>query len=165
MHIYGFCCLIFSVTASGLMTHGIMIGNYTAIGFWLMLFTYVVLVLAGIASIIFAYKRLSKPGISESARNIVLKRHAASILIYIMTNLNIMVTLVYSCFGLTFPPTSPSESPWWTITLKMMFYMEGVFSPLIRLNEPIFRLLIIKTIKDDCQSVIGFFYPQYYRNL
>lgn len=165
MHIYGLCCLIFSVTASGLMTHGIKIGNLNGIGFWAVLFTYFVMVVGGIASIIFAHSRLSKPGISESARNIVLKRHAASILIYVMTNLNIIVTLVYSCFGLDFPPTSPSESPWWTITLKMMFFMEGVLSPLIRLNEPIFRLIIIKTIKEDCQSVIGFFYPPYYRNL
>ena len=124
-----------------------------------MLSTYFVMVLGGIASIIFAYLRLSKPGISESARNLILKRHAASISIYILTNLNIIVTLVYSCFELKFPNPAPSESPWWTISLKMMFYMEGVLSPLIRLNEPIFRLLIIKTIKEDCQSVICLFYP------
>ena len=55
MHIYGLCCFIFSVTASGLMTHGIRIGNLNAIGFWAMLFTYFVMVVGGIASIIFAY--------------------------------------------------------------------------------------------------------------
>jgi hypothetical protein len=159
MHIYALYCFIFSITSSALMTNGIKVGNLKNWGFWLMLFTYFVMVLGGIASIIFAYLRLSKPGISESARNLVLKRHAASISIYILTNLNIIVTLVYACFGLTFPNPTPSESPWWTITLKMMFYMEGVLSPLIRLNEPIFRLLIIKTIKEDCQSVICFFYP------
>ena len=159
MHIYSLYCFIFSITSSALMTNGIKVGNLSNWGFWLMLFTYFVMVLGGIASIIFAYLRLSKPGISESARNLVLKRHAASISIYILTNLNIIVTLVYACFDLTFPNPTPSESPWWTITLKMMFYMEGVLSPLIRLNEPIFRLLIIKTIKEDCQSVICFFYP------
>jgi hypothetical protein len=159
MHIYALYCFIFSITSSALMTNGIKVGNLKNWGFWLMLFTYFVMVLWGIASIIFAYLRLSKPGISESARNLVLKRHAASISIYILTNLNIIVTLVYSCFRLKFPNQEPSESPWWTITLKMMFYMEGVLSPLIRLNEPIFRLLITKTIKEDCQSVICFFYP------
>ena len=159
MHIYALYCFIFSITSSALMTNGIKVGNLHNWGFWLMLFTYFVMVLGGIASIIFAYLRLSKPGISESARNLVLKRHAASISIYILTNLNIIVTLVYACFKLEFPNPVPSESPWWTITLKMMFYMEGVLSPLIRLNEPIFRLLIIKTIKEDCQSVICFFYP------
>jgi hypothetical protein len=55
MHIYGLCCFIFSVIASGLMTHGIMINNLKAIGFWAMLFTYFLMVVGGIASIIFAY--------------------------------------------------------------------------------------------------------------
>lgn len=119
------------------------------------------MVAGGFASIVFAYIRLSKPGISLSARNLTLKRHALSIFVYILTNLNIMITVAYTCFDWSLPNPDPAESEWWTILLKCLYYLEGVLSPLVRLNEPVFRVLIAKTMKSDFNSLIGFFYARY----
>ena len=145
MKIYGVGCLVCALTFTGFMTNGIDTGQNTNVGFWAIFLGYCVMVVAGFASIIFAYRRLSKPGISTSARNLILKRHALSILIFICTNANIMVTVAYTIFYIPLP----KNNPWWTIVLKIMFFMEGLVSPLVRLNEPVFRILIVKTLKSD----------------
>lgn len=56
--------------------------------------------LLGFASIIHAYIRLSQPGISGSVRTTILKRHAAGIIVFILTNLDVYVTIVYMLFEL-----------------------------------------------------------------
>ena len=145
MRIYGVGCLLCALTFTGFMTNGIDTGQNTNVGFWAIFLGYCVMVIAGFASIIFAYRRLSKPGISTSARNLILKRHALSILIFICTNANIMVTVAYTIFYIPLP----QNDPWWTIVLKIMFFLEGLVSPLVRLNEPVFRILIVKTLKSD----------------
>jgi hypothetical protein len=103
MRIYGVGCLLCALTFTGFMTNGIDTGQNRNVGFWAIFIGYCVMVIAGFASIIFAYRRLSKPGISTSARNLILKRHALSILIFICTNANIMVTVAYTIFYIPLP--------------------------------------------------------------
>jgi phage shock protein PspC (stress-responsive transcriptional regulator) len=150
MTMYVAGCFAFSVSLSAAMTYAIMsqTEKYN-IGFWCLLIMYTAMFFGGFGSIIFAYMRLSKPGISASARTLILKRHAMSITVFIITNLSITVTIAYIVFGITMPNPEPSESLWWTILFKILYYLEGVISPLIRLNEPVFRVLLLKTLKSD----------------
>lgn len=144
MTFYAGLCFAFSSVTSAFMTYGLMTNTSKYnLGFWALLFLYTLMFFGGFGSIIFAYMRLSKPGISASARTLILKRHAMSIVVFILTNLNITVTIFYSDFHLKFPNPQVSESLTWTIVLKALFFLEGVISPLIRLNEPVFRVLLV----------------------
>ena len=104
MNIYAVICLVFSVSMSASTTHSLMIGKTDHLtGFYALLFAYILMFVGGFGSIVFAYYRLSKPGISESARTLILKRHAISIIVFILTNLNIFVTVLYTTMKWTFP--------------------------------------------------------------
>ena len=108
------------------------------IGFWAVSIGYAIMVIGGITGLIFANQMLSKPGISANVRGLVLKRHAAGILIFISTNLYIMIFLIW-VISINGDIPNPTNS-WWRIILKIFYFSEGVLSPLIRLNEPAFRI-------------------------
>lgn len=130
----GLCAVICSAT----MTRSVMIDFQEGVGgWWAILILYWALFIFAIGSLIFAYKSLSKPGISQAARSLVLKRHAAGIAIFLITNLYIMLLTYYILFGIPVPTTNRAEIIF--DILKVLYFLEGVFSPLIRLNEPAFR--------------------------
>lgn len=122
------------------------------IGLWAMYIAYIAMFFLGIVSIIFAYRRLSKPGISAGARDLVLKRHASGIIVFLLTNIYVVANITYPLFGKDEPPNVP-DSYTWCIALKILYFSEGIISPLIRFNEPACWKAVVESFKSD----IGFF--------
>jgi hypothetical protein len=130
----GLLAVIFSAT----MDRSVMIDFQSGEeGWWAIFIAYWILFFFAIGSLIFAYKSLSKPGISQAARSLVLKRHAAGIAIFLITNLYVTALTFYILLKIPVPTTSPAVIIF--DTLKTLYFLEGVLSPLIRLNEPAFR--------------------------
>jgi hypothetical protein len=66
---------------------------------WYILFVaFILIYVFGIYSIFFAWIVLSKPGISESVRSIILKRHTASIILFIVSSLYISTFSIFVIF-------------------------------------------------------------------
>jgi len=98
MKIYLLVSVIFSIFMA--LDTAIVTMNYKSevFSYGMLSFAYLLIICSGIYSIAFAYLRLSKPGISGSARSLVLKRHTLGIIIFCSTNLYITVGFVYSIF-------------------------------------------------------------------
>ncbi len=106
MNMYVWISGVTSIFFSASMTRSIMIDFEDGdSGFWLIFLLFWFLVFFAIGSLVFAYQSLSKPGISHSARTLVLKRHAAGITIFIITNSYMMVLVFYILFGIPVPTT------------------------------------------------------------
>jgi hypothetical protein len=145
MSLYWSVSLVISFIAACLSTYQIMIGKTESVGFFFLFFAYCTMFVLGFASIIHAYIRLSQPGISGCVRTTILKRHAAGIIVFILTNLDVFVTVVFLMFKLPFP----SPSTWWVLILKVLYFCEGIVSPLLRLYEPAFKVAIVQQFKED----------------
>ena len=131
--------LSISFAMSSYMTSQIVqTGEFADWAGYFMTACYLSLIFCGIFSIIYAYLKLSKPGISGSARSLVLKRHAAGIILYVLSNLYIALISIYNSFQLSLPNPAPSAATWWLITVKVLFFSEGLISPLVRLTEDAF---------------------------
>lgn len=99
MNMYIAFCSITSIIFAARMTRSIMVDFQDGeMGFWSIFVVYCLLIVSAVVSLVFAYNSLSKPGISQSARTLVLKRHAAGIIIFLLTNLYIIVLTVYLLF-------------------------------------------------------------------
>ncbi len=68
---------------------------------WNYIFTvYILLFFFGFYSLIHAYLVLSKPGISAGCRNLIFKRHAASILVFFLSNLYVFAYSAVQTFNI-----------------------------------------------------------------
>lgn len=94
---------------------------------------------------------LNKPGISGSARKLILRRHTTSIVLFFVCNLYIFTFTVYVCYKL---PLDVTTTPWWQIVLKVLYFSQGIMGPLIRGNEVAFRSIVWKTIKQDLKWLV-----------
>lgn len=72
---------------------------------------------AAIWSVIFSWQRLTLPGMSAEVRSLILKRHVASIAVYFICNLYVLVSSCYNIANYTFPGTDA----WWAKLLKVLF--------------------------------------------
>lgn len=146
-------CISFSI--STYMTSQIVqTGQFADWAGYFMTSCFLCLIFCGIFSIIYAYLKLSKPGISGTARSLVLKRHAAGIILYVLCNLYVALISIYNSLQLTPPNPAPSAATWWLITLKLLFFSEGLLSPLVRLTEDAFIIGISSTFKSDIQMIL-----------
>ena len=92
----------------------------------------IVIYLFGFYSIIEAWRVLSRPGISGSARTLILRRHATGIFIFQVCNIYYLAFSIYKCYMI---PLDVETTPWWQVVLKASFLTQGVLGPLIRCNE------------------------------
>jgi hypothetical protein len=110
------------------------------------------MVIFGIFSVYLAFKVLNKPGISGSARTLILKRHVSSMTIFFICNLYIVMFAIIDIHKIN--RINKITHPWWQDFLKILFLSQGIVGPLVRLNEPAFRTLATKTIKSDIRYLI-----------
>ncbi len=85
---------------------------------WIIQFMFIFQFLVGIYSIYKANVVLNKPGISGSARKLILRRHTTSIVVFFVCNLYIFIFTVYICYKL---PLDVTTTPWWQIALKALY--------------------------------------------
>jgi hypothetical protein len=98
----GTLCISFAMTTY--MTNTIVkSGNFADWAGFFMTACYLGLIFCGVFSIIYAYLKLSKPGISGSARSLVLKRHAAGIILYVLSGFYIALVSFYNSFKFDLP--------------------------------------------------------------
>ena len=100
-------------------------------------------------SIVYTCKKLSGAGMSKEVRNLVLKRHILTTLLYLVSNSYLFATF----FILEIPSwknTEISLDTWWTRTLKILFICQGFFIPLARLSEPYFYEILGHKITKWC---------------
>ena len=101
----------------------------------LLLISYAIFCIAGVTSSILAFKFFSRPGMSREVKSLVLKRHISCIVFFFVMNQYVMISCVQN---LAYPNFDVNNTYWWTIMLKLMFYMQGYFMPFIRCTEPAF---------------------------
>lgn len=100
--------------------------------------------IAAIWSSIFSWKRLTLPGMSAEVRSLILKRHVASIAVYFICNLYVLVSSCYNIASYTFP----GIDTWWAKLLKLLFCSQGYIMPALRCIEPAFLSVIKRQIRD-----------------
>ena len=69
--------------------------------FYFFILGYGAIVIVSIISSIFAYKKLSKPGISGEIRITILKRHILAIVLYLVLNVYIFISSIAAINGNT----------------------------------------------------------------
>lgn len=104
-----------------------------------------------VVSIAYTCKKLSGPGMSKEVRNLVLKRHILTTVLYLISNSYLFATF----FILALPSWDSNDNDrtldtWWTRTLKILFVCQGFFIPLVRLSEPYFYEIIGHKISKWC---------------
>ena len=83
--------MISAVLVSSFLVHSI-VENFSINGFIVFVSGYCFLIVIGIYSSTYAYKKLSKPGISSEIRSLVLKRHIIAVSLYIILNLYVFAS-------------------------------------------------------------------------
>ena len=83
---------------------------------------------------------------SRQVRSLVLKRHVATMLVYLICNL-----YAFTSFLLPIVPswkiTGDIYSGWLLSTMKILFAAQGWFIPLMRLSEPYFYQILVQQVK------------------
>lgn len=94
---------------------------------------------------------LSKPGISASVRKLIMKRHTAGIVLFIVCNLYTLgFCLQISILGVVNEETAPV----YQLVLKVIFLSSGLLGPLLRLNEPAFLQAAQQTLIGDIKFIL-----------
>jgi len=75
---------------------------------------------------------------SAEVRSLILKRHVASIAVYFLCNLYVLVTSCYNIQNYYFDGTNS----WWAKILKILFCSQGYIMPALRCIEPAFLSVI-----------------------
>jgi len=73
--------------------------------------TFFIMVVFGIFSVYLAFKVLNKPGISGSARTLILKRHVSSMTIFFICNLYIVLFAIIDIHKIN--RINKITHPWW----------------------------------------------------
>lgn len=77
--------------------------------------------ISAVFTTIYACKKLSKPGISEEIRQLVLKRHVVAILTYTITFLYIPATAIVVVMNFA-KEAGPDGNKWWKVFLKLLYF-------------------------------------------
>lgn len=94
---------------------------------------------------------LSKPGISASVRKLIMKRHTAGIILFIVCNLYTLgFCLQVSIKGFVNEETAPV----YQLILKAIYLSSGLLGPLLRLNEPAFLHAAQQTLIGDIKFIL-----------
>ena len=118
---------------------------------WQML-TIVIYLVTALASIVYAYRKLRRPGISGEVRDLVFRRHVVQIVVFIFS---------YAYFFVS------ATIDWWKkgneqfdihnfflSVLKVNFALQGLYLPLSRVAEPAFYKLIKKRLQGIIFKII-----------
>jgi hypothetical protein len=93
-----------------------------------------------IVSILYAIKKLCKPGISNETRKLVLVRHVLSIVGFQISQAYFMMSF--------FVVQGIDVRTIYTATSVVIFSAQGIYMPLLRLSEPFFFGVVWQNIKD-----------------
>ena len=96
------------------------------------------------ASLVYTCRKLTGPGISKESRNLILKRHISTTLVYCISNAYMFATCVLNIMPKYHDTFSMNQvvDAWWADTLKILFVIQGLTIPLLRLNEPYFYSIV-----------------------
>ena len=98
-----------------------------------------------IFSIAYGALKLYSSGISKEALRVIMSRHVASILFFLVVELYIQISCFY-VFNLDTVQTIDIDNGW-VDTIKILWLSQGLILPLTRLTEPFFFKIVIKRIK------------------
>ena len=76
--------------------------QFTNFSWWIILFIFFYALIGGVSSIIYAYCKLSKPGISSSIRSLILRRHTLGIVVFFISNLYVFFYGIFKVFNIPF---------------------------------------------------------------
>jgi hypothetical protein len=76
--------------------------QFTNFSWWIILFIFFYALIGGVSSIIYAYCKLSKPGISSSIRSLILRRHTLGIVVFFISNLYVFFYGILKVFNIPF---------------------------------------------------------------
>ena len=97
-------------------------------------------------SLIYTWRKLRGPGMSEQVRSLVLKRHILTSVLYIFGNL-----YGFGCMALALQHGGGNQEGRYdsafTRTFKILYAFQGFIIPLARLSEPFFFTIMVGKIK------------------
>ena len=122
-------------------------------GFMIQFMFFVYLIIA-VASIIFAYRFVRKPGISQEARSLIVRIHITYIVVNIVCQMYSIVSkaMVPIEFNKTLKEESIESSEfnydsWYFVMMATFFFGQGLFLTLVRIMEPGYVETILFNIK------------------
>ena len=104
---------------------------------WACILIYILIagyLVVSIYSVIYACRKLNKPGISKEIYKLVLKRHIILIVVFFFSQLYCFISLFY----LVISRQMGNGMQGLTKFFKVLFESQGIYVPLIRLGEPFF---------------------------
>lgn len=107
-------------------------------------------IIVSVVSVIYAWIKLSKPGVQSKIRHQILRRHIFSQLFYFLAMIYVELCEFWGTSGYR-KQSHNHLNIWWINSLKIFFCFQGFFLPLVRLSEPYFykqiRIKIRKLIR------------------
>ena len=100
--------------------------------FWFCLF----LILAAYSTI-YAGCKLMRPGISTQVRSLILKRHLLCIFLFLICNVYLFIVAIVYATNINYNPSTSTAFTWQKV-LKILYYSQGYFMPLMRCTEEAF---------------------------
>lgn len=141
---YLFLSITGSITVSAIVTSvTIRTSNATTWPFIFFVSSYFSIFFVAISGTAYAWRKLSKPGISGEIRSTILKRHIVAIILYLVFNFYVFA----SAFSAVIMKNNDTDGTAWKFFLKFLFYSQGYVMPLMRCTEPAFFILIKRRIK------------------
>jgi hypothetical protein len=139
-------CITASVIVAATVTHVTIRSNYNATWpFIFFVWGYSAIVVISVLSTVFAWRKLSKPGISAEIRSCIFYRHILAIVLYLVLNFYIYISSIVA-FSKNADPKAYAK---WSFAFKILFYLQGFAMPLMRCTEKAFIVLIKRRIKQN----------------
>jgi len=96
---------------------------------------FVIFLFAGVISIFFGIRMVSKPGVSIEVRKLILSRHIGYILTYSTCNMFIAIRNFYYIFSID---ADSFNNQWYVVVFGVLFYSQGIAIVILRCFEPAF---------------------------
>lgn len=103
-------------------------------------------ILTFIISVIYTFRKLSGPSMSKQVRNLVLKRHVVTMLVYFLCNIYVFVSFFLVVIK-KWNNSGDISDAWYVLVFKILFASQGLLIPLMRLSEPFFYRIVLQKTK------------------
>lgn len=114
---------------------------------WIEMFAYFTFVVFAIGSSVYAIQKLRQPGVSKEVRFLIVRRHVIFIAFYLLSNVFFVMSNIHIIVIHHNKDANVSDN-WVVEFFCLLFFGSGILMPIMRLAEPYFYSIAIRSAKD-----------------